>query len=115
VSAITYKGYSARVEFDDEDGVFVGRLAGIKDVIGFHADSVDGLREAFREAVDDYVATCERVGKTPEKPYSGQLMVRIDPRVHANAAIAAEISGKSLAKWAEEKLGEAAEREMHAV
>jgi predicted HicB family RNase H-like nuclease len=64
--------------------------------------------------VDDYVATCAKIGKTPQKPYSGQIMVRVDPQVHANAAIAAELSGKSLAKWTEEKLAAAAEEALHA-
>jgi predicted HicB family RNase H-like nuclease len=71
-NVMTYKGYSARVEFDDEDGVFFGQIAGIADGIGFHADHVAGLRTAFREAVDDYLATCARLGKEPDKPYSGQ-------------------------------------------
>jgi predicted HicB family RNase H-like nuclease len=55
-----YKGYSARVEFDDEDEIFVGRIAGINDVVGFHADTVEDLKAAFHEAVDDYLATCAR-------------------------------------------------------
>lgn len=110
MNAMTYKGYSARVEYDDDDGIFFGRIAGVNDVIGFHGETVAELRSAFHEAVDDYVGTCARIGKAAEKPYSGQLMVRIDPAVHAKAALAAELSGKSLAKWTEEKLREAAEQ-----
>jgi predicted HicB family RNase H-like nuclease len=94
-----------------EDVVFVGRLVGVKDVVGFHAESVKELQAAFHEAVDDYIATCAKVGKAPEKSYSGQIMVRVDPRVHASAARAAEMSGKSLNRWTEEVLAEAAERE----
>lgn len=111
MTAIAYKGYFANVEFDAEDEIFAGRLAGINDVIGFHADNVDGLKAAFREAVDDYVEICGQMGKAPEKPYSGQIMVRIDPAVHAQAALAAQLSGKSLTKWTEERLREAAERD----
>ena len=106
--AMTYKGFSARVEFDDEDGIFVGRIAGIRDGVGFHAESVADLRLAFREAVDDYVDTCARIGKEPERPYSGQVMFRIHPDVHREAAIAAELAGKSLNQWAEEALKRAA-------
>jgi predicted HicB family RNase H-like nuclease len=71
---------------------------------------VEELRNAFREAVDGYVETCARVGKTPQRPYSGQLMVRISPEAHARAALAAELAGKSLAKWTEERLREDADR-----
>ncbi|MFI4997911.1 MAG: toxin-antitoxin system HicB family antitoxin, partial [Hyphomicrobiales bacterium] len=54
MSTMSYKGYMARVEFDDDDGIFFGRIAGVRDGVGFHSDSVAGLRAAFREAVDDY-------------------------------------------------------------
>ena len=101
MNTMSYKGYNARIEYDDEDGIFVGRLAGIRDGVGFHAETVAELKAAFREAVDDYIETCAKVGKTPQKAYSGQLMVRVDPEVHAAAAEAAELQKISLAKWAE--------------
>ena len=107
-NAMTYKGYSARIEYDDEDGIFVGRIAGIRDGVGFHADTVDGLREAFHEAVEDYIDTCARIGKEPQMPYSGKVMFRVSPEVHRKAALAAELSGKSLNQWAEEVLDRAA-------
>lgn len=112
MNAMVYKGYAARIDYDGDDEIFVGRLAGINDGVGFHADTVVRLKQAFHEAVDDYLATCARVGKDPERPYSGQIMVRVDPAVHAKAALAARVSGKSLAKWAEEKLGLAARGEL---
>jgi len=105
---LTYKGYSARVEFDAEDRLFFGRLAGIEDGIGFHADSVDGLETAFREAVDDYLETCARLGKSPERPYSGKVMLRIDPLLHARVAVAAQLAGKSINQFGEEALRRAA-------
>ena len=107
-NTMTFKGYSARIEYDDEDGIFTGRIAGIRDGVGFHADSVADLRKAFREAVDDYVETCARIGKEPQKPYSGRMMFRVDPDVHRKAALAAELAGKSLNQWAEEVLERAA-------
>lgn len=102
-----YKNYSAKVEFDDEDSVFVGRIAGISDTITFHATSVEELRAAFHEAVDDYIDTCAKIGKAPQKSFSGKLMLRVDPTVHANAAMAAELAGKSLNQWSEEVLDKA--------
>ena len=104
---MTYKGYSARVEYDDEDGIFTGRIAGIRDGVGFHADSVAELREAFHEAVEDYLETCARIGKEPQKAFSGQMMFRVNPEVHRKAAVAAELAGKSLNQWAEEVLNRA--------
>lgn len=113
MNTMSYKGYAARVEFDDDDGIFIGRIAGIRDGVNFHGESVSELRQHFQEAVEGYIATCAKVGKDPLRPFSGQIMVRVDPQVHANAAMAAELAGKSLAKWAEEKLRDAADRDLH--
>jgi predicted HicB family RNase H-like nuclease len=107
-NAMSYKGYSARVEYDDEDSIFTGRIAGIRDGVGFHADTVEGLREAFREAVEDYLETCRKIGKEPQRAFSGQMMFRVAPEIHRKAALAAELAGKSLNQWAEEVLGKAA-------
>lgn len=106
-NVMTYRGYSARIEYDDEDGILFGQIAGIRDGVGFHADTVEGLRAAFHEAVDDYLETCARVGKEPQKPYSGKVMFRVSPELHRKAALAAELAGKSLNQWAEEALARA--------
>jgi predicted HicB family RNase H-like nuclease len=66
MNILEYKGYSACIEFDAEDEVYVGHIAGIRGGIGFHADRVDQLRTAFHEAVDDYIETCARIGKEPQ-------------------------------------------------
>ena len=104
MNAMTYNGYHARVEFDAEDELFTGKIAGITDTVGFHADTVDDLKKAFHEAVDDYVETCAKIGKEPQKPYSGKVMFRLNPELHRKAAIRAEMEGKSLNQWAEEVL-----------
>ncbi len=106
-NTMTHRGYAARIEYDDEDAIFTGRIAAIRDGIGFHADTVEGLRAAFHEAVEDYIETCARIGKEPQKAYSGQVMFRISPEVHHKAVVAAELAGKSLNQWAEEVLARA--------
>ena len=106
-NVMTYKGYSARIEYDDEDGILFGQIAGIRDGVGFHADTVEDLRTAFHEAVDVYLETCAKVGKEPQKPYSGKVMFRVSPELHRKAALAAELAGKSLNQWAEEALAQA--------
>ena len=107
MNAMTYKGYTARIEYDDDDQIFVGHIAGIRDNVGFHADTVPDLQSAFQDAVEDYVETCAAVGKEPQKAYSGQVMFRISPEVHRRAALAAELAGKSLNQWAEDVLAKA--------
>ena len=100
MNSMKHKGYNARIEYRDDDECFVGHVAGVKDVIGFHGESVTELKEAFIEAVDDYLECCAAVGKSPQKPYSGNLMLRIPPEIHAAVATAAQISGKSINQWA---------------
>lgn len=107
MSTMTYKNYAAHIEYSDEDKCFIGRIAGIHDVVGFHGETVTELHAAFEEAVDDYVATCKKAGKSPQKPYSGRIMLRISPEVHARAAMMAEAHGKSLNAWSEEVLARA--------
>ncbi|MFH1553704.1 MAG: type II toxin-antitoxin system HicB family antitoxin [Pseudomonadota bacterium] len=96
MKTMKYKGYAAHIEYSDDDGCFVGHIAGIWDVVGFHGESVRELRTAFEEALDDYLETCSKIGREPQKTYSGKLMLRIPPDIHAAVAIAAETSGKSI-------------------
>ena len=106
MKTMKYKGYKAHIEYSEEDGCFVGHIAGIRDVVGFHGESVTELRQAFEEAVDDYLETCAKLGKKPQKSYSGNIMLRIPPDIHAAVAIAAETSGKSINQLVAEILDE---------
>lgn len=109
MTPMTYKGYAARIEYSDEDECFVGHLAGIADIIGFHGGSVDELRAAFHEAVDDYLETCAKTGLNPKKPYSGKIMVRVTPELHAKVAMLASAQGRSINALAIEALERAAQ------
>jgi predicted HicB family RNase H-like nuclease len=100
MKAMKYKGYFAKVEFDAEDRIFAGHIIGIKDVVGFHGESVVELEQSFREAVDNYLDACIKLKQKPNKPYSGNLMLRIPAEVHAAVAAAAEADGKSINQWA---------------
>ncbi len=104
MNTMSYKGYAARIEYSDEDQCFIGHIAGITDVVGFHGESVAELRAAFEDAVEDYLETCARLDRAPQKPYSGKLMLRLTPEIHAAVATAAQVSGKSINQWAAEAL-----------
>jgi len=104
VNTMTYKGYTARVDYDERDGIFVGRILGIRSIISFHGESVAELKAEFEHAVKDYIADCKREGVHPEKPASGKLLLRVPPEVHGRALVAAQAAGKSLNQWASEVL-----------
>ncbi len=100
-----YKGYVGLVEFDDEDGVFFGRVVNLtNDGINFQGTSVEQLRDAFHASVEDYLAWCAETSTEAEKPYSGKFVVRIDPSDHSRAALAAAKLGLSLNKFVEKAL-----------
>ena len=107
MKTMTHKGYSAIIQYSEEDGCFVGHIAGIQDIVGFHGESVKELRSAFKDAVDDYLDACAKTGKRPQKPASGKLLLRVPPEVHALALVEAEVSGKSLNQWASDVLSKA--------
>jgi len=109
MNTMTYKGYTARVEYDERDNIFVGRILGIRDMISFHCETVAELRAEFELAVKDYLADCKQRGMHPEKPASGKLLLRVPPEVHGRALIAAQAAGKSLNQWATEALQHAAQ------
>ncbi|MGH6897956.1 MAG: type II toxin-antitoxin system HicB family antitoxin [Geminicoccaceae bacterium] len=96
--SLEYKGYIAgRIEFDD--GAFSGIVAGLRDVIHFEGATAAELEQAFRDSIDAYLDFCARRGETPDKPYSGHVMIRIDPDLHRKAATRAEAEDLSLNAW----------------
>ena len=108
MNPMNHKGYTARVDFDERDSIFVGRVLGLHAIISFHGETVAELRSAFETAVEDFLLDCKQQGIRPEKPASGKLMLRVPPEVHGAALVAAQAAGKSLNQWATEVLEEAA-------
>ena len=108
MNAMTYRGYAARIDYDADDRIFVGQLAGITDVAVFHGATVDELETAFRETVDHYLEVSERTGRPAQKPYSGKLSLRVPPETHAAMAVAAQLAGASINQWAAQALEQAA-------
>lgn len=106
-----YQGYVAKVEFDEDSDVFHGEVINLRDVITFEGKSVSELRKAMRESVEDYLAFCEERNEEPEKPFSGRLLVRIDPGLHREIYIRSREEDKSLNRWIADKLGDAVERQ----
>jgi predicted HicB family RNase H-like nuclease len=99
-----YKGYTGVVEFDEDSGTLFGHVIGLRDGITFQGDSVAEVIQAFHDSVDDYLEFCAERGESPEKPYSGQFVLRIDPQLHRVMSHAAEERGVSLNRLIEEKL-----------
>jgi predicted HicB family RNase H-like nuclease len=101
-----YKGYIGKAEYDDEAEIFYGEVIGLKDVITFKGSSVKELQKSFRGSVDDYLDFCKRMGKSPDVPASGRLILRIPAELHSRAATVAKSEGRSLNTWIADAVNE---------
>ena len=99
-----YKGYIGKVEFDDEANIFHGEIINLRDVITFQGETVKQLRKAFQDSLDDYLEFCGERNESPEKPYSGKFMVRVEPELHKTVAMHAKMEHKSLNAWVHDAL-----------
>ena len=109
---LTYKGFTAKVEFSADDNVFFGRLLGMRDIVAFHGETVEELKDSMRETVDFYIETCEKEGRQSKKSYSGKVLFRLPDQLHAAIAEAATRRGKSINEWGREVFETALKNEM---
>ncbi|MDR3164001.1 MAG: type II toxin-antitoxin system HicB family antitoxin [Synergistaceae bacterium] len=95
-SYLHYKGYVGSIEFSEEDAIFHGHVIGIKSLISFEGESVEGITDDFRSAIDEYLTFCGESGHKPEKPFKGSFNVRVGADLHRKAVMAAFARGVSL-------------------
>lgn len=95
-NTMNYKGYAGKIEYDNDEKKFFGTIVGINDLVMFEGESVDELNASFKEAVDDYLETCKKLGKSPEKEFRGQFNVRIPAELHKKIYIKAISKEESL-------------------
>jgi len=96
---MTYKGYRGLVHFDDEAEIFHGEVTGVRDVVTFQGRTVDELKTAFHESIDDYLEFCASRGEEADKPFSGRFLLRVDPSLHRRLAELSVEDGESLNNW----------------
>ena len=110
MTTMGYKGYEAVVEYDEDAELFHGEVADLRDVITFQGTSVAELKKALAASIEDYLAFCKERGEEPERPFSGQFVVRTDPSLHKDVSTAARRAGVSLNKWIASALEKAVRR-----
>jgi len=99
-----YRGYLGSVDYDDEDKAFYGQIQFIRGLVAYEGTDVESLNKGFREAVDDYLKTCEEEGIKPQKTFKGSFNVRVSPEGHRDLAMAALSEGVGLNKFIKETL-----------
>lgn len=110
MNILTYKGYSGRFEYDAEADIFHGEVQHINDVVTFQGRSIDELKQALADSVEDYLVFCAEEGRQPQKPFSGRFNLRITPELHQRLAVQASRSGMSLNAWISDSLSRLVEQ-----
>ena len=95
-NVLKYKDFIGTVNFSAEDGVFYGKIEGIKSMVSFEGETVHDLEEDFKTAVDDYIEYCQRHNITPHKSYTGKITIKITPEEHSIIAAIAKTKGISV-------------------
>lgn len=99
MNIMTYKGYQGKFEYDQDADIFHGEVLHLNDVVTFQGRSIDELKNALADSVEDYLLLCKEVGKEPEKPFSGRFNIRISPELHQKIVKKAAEAGLSLNNW----------------
>ena len=89
MKTVKYKGYEGTVEVDIDRGICRGKIMFIDDLVTYECESAKDIKKEFEAAVDDYLATCQELGRDALKPLSGAFNVRIPPEMHRELKVRA--------------------------
>jgi len=101
---LNYKGYIGEAVYDDEIGMFSGKIINAKAIGTFYGKTVNEIEVEFRKTIDYYLDLCKRKNVEPEKPFSGKFNLRVTPELHRQIYLASSEEGKSINAWILEKL-----------
>lgn len=103
-NTIHYKGYVGSVEISEEDGIFYGKVMGIRSLISYKGENVKELLNDFHGAIDDYLEICKAEGKEPETAFKGSFNIRLSPDLHKKLFVYAASHQMSMNKYIEDTL-----------
>lgn len=107
---LIYKGYIGMVNIDIEAGILYGEVVNTRDVITFQGATVEEVKQAFIDSIEDYLEFCKESGEKPEKPFSGHLILRMTPEIHQQAYLKAKQAGVSLNEWINQSIEKTLEK-----
>ena len=103
-NTIQYKGYVGSVEFSEKDGLFFGKVRGIRSLISYEGENAQELLSDFHAAIDDYLHACEAEEKEPDVAFKGSFNVRLSPELHRKLFIYTTAHQMSINKYIEDTL-----------
>jgi len=72
---IHHKGYFGSVNYCAEDDLLYGKVLGIRGHFMYHGYSLSEVKEAFQEAVEDYIEYCQEENTEDCKGQHDAVMV----------------------------------------
>ena len=109
MNTLNYKGFIGVFNYIEDEEILFGKIEGVNDLVTFQGESVKEIKEAFYEAVDDYISLCEEVGKEPYKSFKGSFNVRITSKLHQKVFFEAKKHNMNLNQFIQSALEKAVE------
>jgi len=89
MNTLSHKGFIGTFNYVEEDEILFGKIEGVTDLVTFQGTSIDEVKAAYIEAVEDYIFLCAEVGKEPMKSFKGSFNVRLSPQLHRQVSMEA--------------------------
>ncbi len=89
MNTLQHKDFIGTFNFIEDESILYGKIEGITDLVTFQGSSIEEIKTAFIEAVEDYILLCDEVGKEPLKSYKGSFNVRLSPKLHRQVSMEA--------------------------
>jgi len=107
MNMLQHKGYYGSIEASVDDNCFFGKLEFISDLVNFEGETLEQLNNSFIDAAEDYILTCAKIGKEPEKPCKGSFNIRIGHDLHLAAYLRAKEINVSLNEYVRKTIAKA--------
>lgn len=107
MNLMDFNGYRAIIQYDPDMNMFRGEFIGLNGGADFYATTIEGLRREGELSLKVFLDMCAEDGVDPIKEYSGKFNLRVPPELHAELAVRAASTGKSLNQWVADQLAQA--------
>lgn len=107
MNRVKINGCWAAVYYDPKHDMFRGEFVKLSSRVVFSSRDIGGLLRQGEVALDAFFDKCRANGTEPQQAYSGELVLRIHPGLHAELAARAFASGKTVNQWLAELIEQA--------
>ena len=86
-NTLQYKNYTCLVSYFNVKDCLTGRVLGMSQIPSFSSKTIEGIKEEFHKAVDNYITACKNDRKEPAKAFTGNYTIRTTPAIHEALAL----------------------------